>query len=188
MIVSECHGTTRPTRRTIGLAACVLLVLGATVGCTQEQRKFQIGERVALGGVVYTVHDAQWQSELDAGGLHPRTPQHRFLLVHLTVSNSGNKGATVPLLNLVDASGADHLELSDGQGVPEWLGVLRPVNPTESKVGRIVFDVPVASYLLRVTDGGEQEVEKTALVALPQVPKGGPMDSPLLNEPKTTQP
>ncbi len=183
MIVAECHDTTRLLRRTIGLTGCAMFLLAAS-GCTQKQRPFQVGERVQVSGVVYTIHDAQWVTELEAGADKSRTPKHRFLMVHLTINNGGSKEVTVPLLNAVDAAGAEHLELSEGQGVPEWLGILRTLNPTESKEGRIVFDLPLGAYSLKVTDGGEQEREQTALVTLPLLAKGASMDSPLLNEPK----
>ena len=184
MIVTECHGTTRPLRRTIGLAACAMFLVAAS-GCTPKARVFQVGERVQVSGVVYTIHEAQWLTQLDAGTDSPRIPKNRFLVIHLTVSNSGSKEVTVPLLNVVDAAGAEQLELSDGKGVAEWLGILRTLNPTESKEGRIVFDLPVAPFSLKVTDGNDQEQERTALVALPVAANGATMDSsPLLNEPK----
>ena len=183
MTVTECHGTIRPRRRTICLGACLALAVAAT-GCSPKQQMFQIGERVQLGGIVYTVHDTEWAAELDAGGANARAAKHKFLIVHLSINNSGSKEVTLPLLNAVDAAGADHLELAEGPGVPEWLGILRPLNPTETKNGRIVFDVPVGTYNLRLTDGGEQDAERTATVALPAVSKHGNMDSPLLNEPK----
>jgi hypothetical protein len=63
------------------------------------------------------------------------------------------------------------------------LGILRTLNPTETKDGRILFDVPPGTYSLRITDGGSQESERTALVALPPASKQGGMDSPLLNQP-----
>ena len=183
MIVTECHGTTRPLRRTIGLAACAKFLVAAS-GCTPKARVFQVGERVQVSGVVYTIHEAQWLTQLDAGTDTPRMAKNRFLVIHLTIGNSGSKEVTVPLLNVVDAAGAEHLEVSEGKGVSEWLGILRTLNPTESKEGRIVFDLPVAQYNLKVTDGGDQEHEQTALVTLPVAAKGATMDSPPLNEPK----
>jgi hypothetical protein len=104
-------------------------------------------------------------------------------LVHLSVNNAGSKEVNLPLLNAVDSAGQEHLELSEGQGVVEWLGLLRPLNPTESKDGRIVFDIPMGAYNLRLSDGGDPESERTALVTLPPASKQG-MESPLLNQPK----
>ena len=179
----ESHGTTRPARRTIWLATG--LMLAALSGCTKPPQIHQLGEKVQLGGVVFSVLDAEWATDIDAGGANAKTPQHRFLIVHLTIANTGSKEATIPLLHVIAADKAEHLELAEGQGVPSWLGILRTINPAESKDGRIVFDVPPGAYSLRITDGGEQERELTALVVLPPTSKqGSAMDSPLLNEPK----
>jgi Domain of unknown function (DUF4352) len=184
MSLSERHGTTRPLRRTMCLAAACLLGLALPPACTRKQREFQVGDHVQVSGVAYTVHDVEWTGELDGGGSGGvRTPKNRFLVVNLTMQNTGNKEVTLPLLNAVDSAGADHLELSEGQGVPEWLGILRTLSPTESRQGRIVFDVPVGVYRLKLSDGGDQESERTALVALPAAAKHS-LDSPILNEPK----
>lgn len=175
-------GTTRTGRRTI-LATATLLMLAALAGCTKQQQIHQVGDKVQVGGVLYSVLDADWVNELDAGGGLPRTPQHKYLVVQLSISNVGNKETTLPLLHVVKPDNSEVLELSEGQGVEGWLGILRTLNPTETKVGRIVFDVPQAAYNLRLTDGGEPDSEKTAVVALPA--KKGGLDSPLLNTPAT---
>lgn len=186
MSVTECHGTIRLPRRTICLAAAAT-VLAVLSGCNQKERIFQVGEKVPVGGAIYTVLESEWVAELDPGSAMGRTPKHRFLVVHIGINNAGSKELNLPLLNAVDSTGQDHLEVSEGQGVVEWLGLLRPLNPTESKDGRIVFDVPPGTYNLRLSDGGDPENERTALVALPAPAKGGPMDSPLLNQPRPQQ-
>lgn len=134
-----------------------------------------------MGGVLYSVLNASWQNELDAGGGLPRMLQHTYLVVQLSISNVGNKEIALPLLHVVKPDNSEVLELSEGQGVEGWLGILRTLNPTETKVGRIVFDVPQAAYNLRLTDGADPDSEKTAVVALPN--KKGDLESPLLKTP-----
>ncbi len=158
-------------------------MLTALAGCTRQQQVHQLGDKVQVGGVLYSVLDAAWANELEAGGGLPRTPHHKFLVVQLSLSNVGNKEVTLPLLHVVKPDKTDVLELSEGQGVEGWLGILRTLNPTETKVGRVVFDVPQGAYNLRLTDGGDPDTEKTAVVALPA--KKGNLDSPLLNTPST---
>lgn len=182
MTVSESHGTIPAPRRTMCLAMCAILS-ALFAGCTEKARVFQVGERVQTGGAVYTVVDAEWAAELNPGSESAMTPKNRFLIVHVTVNNAGSKEVTVPLLHIVDSNGAEHIEVSEIKGMADWLGILRTLNPTESKEGRIVFDVPLGAYNLRVTDGAEQESERTALVALPVGTKAT-LDSPLLNQPK----
>ena len=45
--------------------------------------------------------------------------------------------------------------------------MLREIAPGETKQGNIVFDVPLASYRLRLTDGGEPGSEKLVWVEIP---------------------
>src|SRR6187401_183437 len=97
MSVTECHGTIRLPRRTICLAGCAAVV-AALSGCTQKARIFPMGEKVQVGGVIYTVLDAEWTGELDPGSPTARTPTHRYLLVHLSVNNAGSKEVNLPLL------------------------------------------------------------------------------------------
>lgn len=183
MNLAECHGTTRALPRT--MYTLLILMLTMAAGCRQTVETHQVGDRIELGGVVYTVQEADWETEIQTGG-GTRTPQHRFLVIRLTISNKSNKEVTLPLLNAVKG-GAETLELSEGLGLDDWLGILRTLNPTETKTGRIVFDMPMGSYSLRITDGGEPEKERTAMVALPDKPKEG-ISSPLLNQPAPQSP
>ena len=73
----------------------------------------------------------------------------------------------MPLLQLEDGQGRSFMELADVQGVPEWLGVLRNLGPTETVTGRIVFDVKPQEYQLRLTDGGKPDDERTTQVTIP---------------------
>jgi Domain of unknown function (DUF4352) len=182
VIITECHGTTWARHCTIGRVACAILLVTAA-GCTQPPAKvYATGERIDVGSVTYTVHDAEWVTELPTGADKPRAPKQRFLIVHLAVNNAGHAEVTPPLLHVVDAANVEHIELAEGQGVPSWLGVLRNVKPGESIQGRVLFDVPPGAYNLKVTDGAEPENEKTALVKLPEAKAH--MESPLLNAPK----
>jgi len=71
------------------------------------------------------------------------------------------------MLSLVDSRGERHAELTNGEGLTDWLGFLRQVKPADTEGGRILFDVPVASYRLRVVNDAEPENERAALVDIP---------------------
>lgn len=45
-----------------------------------------------------------------------------------------------------------------------WFGFLRTISPAQTQQGRVVFDVPLSSYKLRLTDGGDPAIEKYAWV------------------------
>lgn len=47
------------------------------------------------------------------------------------------------------------------------MGLLRIVGPSETKTGAILFDAPLASYKLEITDGADIENELIAYVDIP---------------------
>jgi hypothetical protein len=135
-------------------------------GSTGGARVFRTGEQVQVGQLVFTVLDAEWKPQID-DPTGAKYPTHRFLVVRLTVTNSGATETTIPHLTLQDAKGKAYPEFSEAGGVPEWFGVLRRIRPVETQQGRVVFDVPVSAYQLRVTDSFEQAEERYALVEIP---------------------
>jgi len=140
-------------------------------GCIGRQpgadtRVYRMGEPVAVGPLIYTVMDTEWLSQLGEGPTG-RVPQNRFLLVRLSVTNSGASSSAIPAISVVDAGGQSHLELTDGQGVQEWLGYLRTIQPAQTERGRVVFDVSPSAYRLRVTNDAEPGTEKAALIDMP---------------------
>lgn len=150
----------------VGLAAGLLL-WGCSSGRPAAQTHlYRMGEPVTVGPLIYTIMDTEWHTQLGEGPT-ARWPQHRFLLVHLSVTNSGAGNSAIPAISVVDSSGRSYLELTDGQGVSEWLGYLRSVQPAQTERGRVVFDVPPNAYKLRITNDAEPGSEMAALIDLP---------------------
>lgn len=150
---------------------CLLLAAGLAGsackhGSKNGARVFRTGEQVQVGQLIFTVLDAEWSPQID-DPTGAKYPTHRFLVVRLTVTNSGATETTIPHFALQDAKGKMYPEFAEAGGVPEWLGVLRRVRPVETQQGRVVFDVPVSAYQLRVTDDFEHVAEKYALVEIP---------------------
>lgn len=152
-----------------GLAGAIAAVLWlAAAGCADRKRDtvHPMGSPVAVGDLSYTVLGTEWRDDLltDFG---PRKPQHRFLLVSVSITNNGPEDRNAPLLAVIGEDGRETIELDKGDGVPQWLGLLRRVPSTRTETGTIVFDVPPGDYRLRVSSGGDVEQERTALIALP---------------------
>ncbi len=122
-----------------------------------------MGERVAAGSLTYNVFEDQWKAQLGEGA-NARVPKDRFFLVRLSVVNGGSTEVMVPTMTLVDDSGQTYTELSNGDGVTQWLGFLRRIKPADNLQGYIVFDAPPKHYLLRVSDENSQ---KTRDIDLP---------------------
>jgi uncharacterized protein YceK len=154
----------RPFRSILIAMAMLSLLLAA--GCSSAPttpRTFAMGDRVELGHIIYTVFETQWMTQIGSG-LDARIPQNRFFLVRLSAANSGIAEVMVPSMTVVDDDGKAYAELTDGDGVPNWLGILRRAKPAEAAQGDVVFDVPPRRYKLRLVDENEQ---KTAFVDLP---------------------
>ncbi len=153
--------------KTILFALCVLAA-GCSSGTTSQTNSkiFSMGERAKAGSLIYTVTEAEW---LDRLGEEPnvRVPEHRFLAIRLSVTNSGAATSGIPTLSLVDSRGERYPEQTSGEGLTEWLGFLRQVKPADTERGRVLFDVPAGGYRLRVVNDAEPENERAALVEIP---------------------
>lgn len=157
-----------PTR--FQLAACgALLVSWCLAGCNRGNSTridYQMGEKVPLGPLTYNVIDTSWQTQLgDVFKL--RSPQQRFLMITISVTNGGGSDVALPLFNLENSNGQSFLESENGEGVDRWFGLLRTVSPAQTQQGHILFDVPLSSYRLRVTDGAGPGAEKYAWIDIP---------------------
>ena len=134
------------------LLTTTLAICAALAGCSGQGRKqaklYHMGEPADAGSLVYTVMEAEWQSQL----AETRMPQHSFLLLRVSVTNSGGSDALVPPMQITAPEGTAYTELASGEGVPEWLGTLRKLRPAETVHGRVLFDLPRGDYQLRVAD------------------------------------
>jgi hypothetical protein len=155
-------------------AAAPILTLAAwTVlsGCSQstsmQPKLYQMGDRAEVGSLIYTVLEAEWKPQL---GEVPsvRSPQHQFLLLRLSVTNSGPVESAIPDMTLQGPRSESYPELADGEGVPQWFGILRKLQPAETAYGRVLFDAPKGDYTLRVTDNVfDSEQAQVALIDVP---------------------
>ena len=155
-------------RRTPCLSLFLVLAL-ALAACTKQTAlnvDYPMGERVTIGPLTYNVVEAVWRSQL-GDAFKVRVPEQRFFLLTISVTNGGGKEISVPLLTLQDQKGQNFLESSDGEGVTEWFGLLRNLAPAQTQQGRILFDVPLTSYRLRLTDGNDTGAEKYGWVEIP---------------------
>jgi hypothetical protein len=135
----------------------VTIVLLFLAGCKTQsstQINYQMGERIIAGPMVYNIVQTIWRTQL--GDLFKvRVPDNRYLVITLSATNSGGKEVSMPFLTLEGPAGKEYHEIEDGDGVEKWFGLLRTIQPAETRQGNVVFDVPLTSYKLRLTDGGE---------------------------------
>jgi Domain of unknown function (DUF4352) len=171
-----------PALPSLCLLTLVIVAGAPLVGCKQQgpaKTDFQMGERATATPMVYNVVQTAWRTQL--GDIFKvRVPEHRFLLITLSVTNSGGHTASVPFFTLEGPNREEYKELQSGDGVDNWFGLLREIAPAETKQGNLVFDVPLGSYRLRLTDGGEPGTEKFIWVEIPlRIDTDSTVDLPL---------
>jgi hypothetical protein len=161
---------TRAIRTASGWLILLILALVLMAGCTSKGtvlRTYTIGEQAQAGLLYYTALEAAWKSQLGQTDTI-RMPESRYLLIRMRVTNSSPQEASIPLMHLIAQSGQEYIELSDGEGVEDWLGVIRRLKPNETLFGWVLFDVPRGEYRLRVSDDAFDPVDaKLALIELP---------------------
>jgi hypothetical protein len=154
-----------------GLAVLTMFTFGA---CKKEEGEqtsapkgtHEIGNPVKVGKLTYQVIDTEWRDVLD-GALGQRIPKNQFLVVQVSVTNNDADEAHAPLLVLLDKDEKAYREEDKGDGLANWLGLIRTLGPGETQQGSMLFDVPAGSYRLQLSSGGDAESEKNALVNLP---------------------
>jgi len=165
--------------RLAGSAAVFTLFLG---GCGKQQQTrtdFNMGERIPVGQMTYSVIESGWRTQLGEG-FKIRTPEQRFLLIKVSVTNGTGKDISVPLLSLEGSNGQTYRELADGDGVENWFGVLRTISPGQTQQGNVLFDVPLTSLKLRLPDINESGFESYASVQIPlRIDPDVPIQSPI---------
>ena len=147
----------------LAVVTTAFLLSACSRNAPPEVHSYTLGEKAKLGHIIYTVYETQWLPQLGDQPA-PRIPEHRFFLVRMTAVNSGGDDMSVPNATVEDDKGNSYPELSNGDGVPQWIGYLRRVKPAESVQGNLVFDAPPAHYKLRITD---EEEATSAYVDIP---------------------
>jgi hypothetical protein len=153
------------------IALSVALASAAATGCGQKKSgsgaiEFRIGEPLLVRPFTYTVLETRWKPQL--GELFSmQIPQHQFLLIRLSITNSGGSPAAAPLLTLEGPDGTVHNEHQKGEGLANWLGLIRIVPPAQTDEGWIIFDVPPNNYVLRCYGEVIDDVEQVGLFRIP---------------------
>jgi hypothetical protein len=133
--------------------ALVFAVVLISCSGTPARRTFTYmnGDKASVDRLTFSVVENQVYTRLGTDQ-NARLPQNRFYVVDLSVFNSGSSDAAIPAMTLVDDSGKTYDELTDGSGVPRWLGVIRHVGANQTETGAVVFDAPASHYKLKLTD------------------------------------
>lgn len=141
------------------LALAVVPIAGCR-NAAATRAEYQMGDKVPAGPLNYTVVEKVWRSQLGEG-FQLRMPENRFLLITVSATNASTSEVSVPLLQLEGANGKVYGEVENGEGVEDWFGLLRTLAPSQTQQGRILFDVPLGTYRLRLSDGDSSSTRFT---------------------------
>jgi len=133
----------------------LVLAVSLLAGCrsvSATRSEYQMGDKIPAGPLTYNVVEKVWRSQLGEN-FQTRMPENRFLLVTISATNNGGNDVSVPLLQLEGPDGKVYRELENGEGVDNWFGIVRTLGSGQTQQGRILFDVPLSSYRLRLSDG-----------------------------------
>ncbi|WP_307851234.1 DUF4352 domain-containing protein [Nocardiopsis sp. MG754419] len=130
------------------LYACTAAIVGTDTTSgeggagTQEERTedVAVGEVGTVGQWEVTVESVETTDTFDDGGTE-QVPQGEFLVVTMTVLNSGDEATIFDEsgVTVVDSDGNTHM--ASGQTGEQSL-FLEQINPGNSVTGEVVFDVP----------------------------------------------
>jgi hypothetical protein len=136
-----------------------LITTGCSMGSSPKNQAilYAAGDKATVGPLIYNVTDTEVADKLGDDPNNERTPQDRFVMVRVSVSNSSPDDQSIPAMTLVDDGGHSYTELSDGTGVAAWLGVVRKVGPTQTETGVVLFDAPTKHYRLRLNDAFDEK-------------------------------
>ncbi len=114
-----------------------------------------IGDTVTDGNFAFTVTDVSEAQSIGEGFLATEA-QGKYVLVELEVRNIGNEAATFnagPSQTAYDAQGREYATSEDAimsGNASDQRSFLQQINPGSSVQGRLVYDVPEATKLVRV--------------------------------------
>lgn len=119
-----------------------------------EKKVYKEGKTVNIGYTSYAVWRSWWSNRLSNNQFLDQRPNAMYLFVDLTVRNDDKKARTVPPFNLVDEKGAEYEASSNGWAVDGSIGIIESLNPSVSKQGFVIFDVPKErKYRLKLSGG-----------------------------------
>jgi hypothetical protein len=161
--------------------ALALVVSFLSTGCRNlvaTHTEYQMGDKVPAGPLTYNVVEKVWRSQLGES-FQTRLPENRFLVITIAATNGSLVEVSLPLLQLEAPDGKVYRELDNGEGVDNWFGLLRTLGGGQTQQGRILFDVPLSAYRLRLSDGDSASGHFTYVQIPLQVDTEMPLDSPV---------
>lgn len=119
-----------------------------------EPKIYKEGETVHVGYTSYAISRSWWSNRLSNNQFLNQRPNAMYLFVEMTVRNNDKKARMVPPFKLVDENAAEYETSSNGWAIEGSIGIIQSLNPSVSKHGFVIFDVPKdKKYRLKLSGG-----------------------------------
>ena len=132
---------------------------------TAQSKIYKEGEAVNVGYTSYVVWRSWWASRLSSNEFLDQRPNASYLFVDLTVRNDDKKARMVPPFKLVDENGSEYDSSPNSWAIEGSIEILESLNPSVSKQGIVVFDIP-KDHQYRIKLSGGYWSSKDAYVEL----------------------
>lgn len=120
----------------------------------KAQTEKQMRETLNVGYTSYCVWRAWYSDRLSKNQFLNKRANAKWLFLDISVRNDDTKARMVPPFKLIDENGAEYEAAAEGMMIENAIGVLETLNPSVTKQGLVVFDVPEnRKYRLKVSGG-----------------------------------
>jgi len=120
-------------------------------------------QKVKIGYMSYTVWKTYWSNS--SGSVFDKAPNASYLFVNITVKNRDKKNRSIPSFKLIDENGSEY----DSSSVynESAIDLFDSLNPSVSKQGYVIFDVPRGHKYRLVVGGGFWNTKEAHIRLLP---------------------
>lgn len=145
---------TEPARTTKAPAAQATPEAASGEDAKKVQTEKQMRETLTVGYTSYCVWRAWYSDRLSQNQFLNKRANAKWLFLDVSVRNDDTKARMVPPFKLIDENGAEYEAAAEGMMIENAIGVLETLNPSVTKQGLVVFDVPQNHrYRLKVSGG-----------------------------------
>ena len=117
-------------------------------------KTYKRGKTLHVGYWSYCVWDYEWTYKLSDNQFLNQEPDYTYLKINVSARNNAKDSSILPQFKLIDSKGNEYDQSSKAFAVENSLGILESINPTLTKQGYIIFDVPSKNqYKLKLSGG-----------------------------------
>ena len=130
---------------------------------TKKDNSIYIGDDVKVGYISYHVYGTNWQSYIGDKYFGSKA-NASYLIVDISAKNEDKQSRLIPNFELIDDDGNKYESSEDAMYLGDKAFIFESLNPSVSKRGYVVFDVPKKDTYKLVISGGYFSGDNTNIV------------------------